>query len=170
MKGSVKANCYFTSHRLHLGQKDYGWRPTSLYVLHLCERKSLSIPRGSSGLYSSGRLETARINLIENMSGKKVQKALVKRWRWKKTEMTAASAVLAADQRVAMTGAKVVTMADFSWSSDGARCVCKETAEPQNITDAQAIKTVLQELLSHYKAQTTGGLLLQMLPHDYWAG
>lgn len=109
-------------------------------------------------------------HLIENMSGKKVQKALVKRWRWKKTEMTAASAVLAADQRVDMTGAKVVTMADFSWSSDGARCVCKETAEPQNITDAQAIKTVLQELLSHYKAQTTGGLLLQMLPHDYWAG
>lgn len=53
---------------------------------------------------------------IGNMSGEKVQKALVKRWRWKKAEMTAASAVLSADERVAMTGAKVVTMADFSWS------------------------------------------------------
>lgn len=57
-------------------------------------------------------------HLIENMSGKKVQKALVKRWRWKKREMTAASAMLSADQRVAMTGAKVVTTADFSWSLD----------------------------------------------------
>ena len=78
--------------------------------------------------------------------------------------------MLSADQRVAMTGAKVVTTADFSWSLDWARCACKETAEPQKIRDAQAIKMALQELLSHYKAQTTGGLLLQMLPHDYWAG
>ena len=50
---------------------NYIWQPTSLYILHLRDKKQLSIPPGGSSLYSS--LKVGNRQKVANDTGEEVE-------------------------------------------------------------------------------------------------